>query len=1020
MVDRVLSSFGREHNQRIQEFCRTLVSGTLQEHASDDNVEIASEWCLRRFREHRFRETDAANVQNSMRQLVDKLTVHSQTEAAQYLHDQVIAFQRCRLNQDHTADAHAGVLRALLSLAWQPTRVPARIVRSLKAICDGRRSRLAHRVRTHSELECDRRVLLELELRQLAQSLSQDWENAWVDSGDLEEHRHVEADPIGNLDADEAGDDGRQNLFVAQYTYQLQSGRTACLPGRQDASASCCSAGTEDKDLLNTALDSVSCRKLFGFGSEACVFRSLPRVFADALSPLAELGATMYRFKTLCSGFQMLSSSIRDGCLQQAFAHTLQHGGFDVRALVGLCEGHRTSLRAPVHDVPAVFGLCWQSWMLQLESIVDQVMRHLEEWKHLYFSLAQDGMGSVCRPPSSSADARSTMALMHFVKRYQTALAVVEQVLDDVLAAVSCSCLQSAPFLWASISAETLIKLVARAAQSERTSELCGRWLVQLWAAACQPLVEAMSQWCVTGTRHDPYCEFWLCGEDRGLASVLIPPGVLHVGRHATSFLLCHEASIAVVGPQRSKLLSGRARDALLGSVPLISLSCHIPWDLLARRGVAEPIRSMSGPSIRQYLLGIVCDRRNGLLAHLNALRFVAFLERPDVLAPLLHKLFSYANRRACGLDWAGSLAIDLNSALMECFEFQSGALPMIRRSSIQEVQQLCALHLILSVTPEPCGTATHQHVGFELFSHLSVRYTVPAPLDRILCSKSTSSYSQLMCLLLRLKFSQSLLQEIDGLPVFGRAERRRHGRVPNVPARMLLLAGRCDFLRAEMAHFLQSLERYLRVNVIAAGTSRLERNLDRLASGVQQEEVRKKRGASRDGHLDFDCQDDEDDRLRHGDEEQDILDLVARIHAEQLQQLLQDSFLGPEARTVLDDAEHLLSLVISLRSCLSTVLEEIRLEQRASPCSALLADGGVDIAQNSDRLDVRPLTQTSAIDQTVESATASVARIHREFRNGVRYFLQVLSFSVARGSAQQVTSLCLQLNFNNFFSSED
>ena len=98
--------------------------------------------------------------------LLEKLRVHSQLDAADYLDEQLRSFMKCTLSSQYTLEPHAAILRAMLSLARSPTQVPGRVVRMLRGIYESRKKREKLQQRQAGEHAQDRKMLMELELQQ--------------------------------------------------------------------------------------------------------------------------------------------------------------------------------------------------------------------------------------------------------------------------------------------------------------------------------------------------------------------------------------------------------------------------------------------------------------------------------------------------------------------------------------------------------------------------------------------------------------------------------------------------------------------------------------------------------------------------------------------------------------------------------------------------------------------------------------------------------------------------------------
>ena len=72
------SAFSKEQRERVQEHLVRLVRGILQDQATSENIKTAVPWCSQRLNEHRYKDTDEAEVGRDFQGLLEKLRAHSQ------------------------------------------------------------------------------------------------------------------------------------------------------------------------------------------------------------------------------------------------------------------------------------------------------------------------------------------------------------------------------------------------------------------------------------------------------------------------------------------------------------------------------------------------------------------------------------------------------------------------------------------------------------------------------------------------------------------------------------------------------------------------------------------------------------------------------------------------------------------------------------------------------------------------------------------------------------------------------
>jgi len=235
---------------------------------------------------------------------------------------------------------------------------------------------------------------------------------------------------------------------------------------------------------------------------------------------------------------------------------------------------------------------------------------------------------------------------------------------------------------------------------------------------------------------------------------------------------------------------------------------------------------------------------------------------------------------------------------------------------------------------------------------------------------------------------------------------------MPQPLALLSNLAHECDLLRAKFAHFLGCLERHLLVDVIADATRSLDKQLLHMAEA---------------GPTQLRSSDD----LQPGEflaegrscgeaklEAFDAVERASRLHAGYLQRLQQECFLAPELGSVLADLEHIVGLAPQLHNVLEGLLRDLQHDEPAPltpvarESSDMLSVATQPAEMDEDALDLDSHEAAHAL----ATATVQVARIKKEFQNGVSFLHQALMYSVARGTRHRVADLCLQMNFNNYY----
>ncbi|CAE8627446.1 unnamed protein product [Polarella glacialis] len=1100
----VRSTFSKAQHEQIQEQLVRLVRGTLQQGATPENLATAVPWCNQRLREHRFLDTDSNEVNLEFRRLLEKLRAHSQLEAADYLKVQHAAFLRCKISRRYSLDSHAAVLRVLLLLARQPTQVPPRVVRSLRAICEGRRQRAAQQRLQVSEQAYDRKLLMELELRQVAEGSCHDWDAAWSGAPDWEDL--VPAEDWSELqgkhdgqeeeDVDEGEDDWDKEIEedkdVAEACPKVQHrglalprGSLPKQPWQQALAGDAKAVPVTEQAVVQMALQMLSGHvgELLEVAHDgqlrwralAMAHLSAPALDA-ALQPLAELGSALRQLRSLSSLLQAIAPPLGNSSpLRAALAQVLSE-----RSLLGIGvvaqlweaesllprkddghgddEGHLDGREAA--DKPQVFGLCWYSMGLELEELLSESAARLEKVE------AQMHTNNV----DSGLDEDAPVTLMRLVQQLEpqrrSVLAAL-QALDNALTALSRQCWELPSAGWPKASAEELLAHLSRAACSQDLSgnQASGAWLGPLWCGAARPLLRAMDEWGTVGEVHDPCGEFWGGCAEGQTEPDLMPRPVAIAGRQVRSLhgWSQNPRSAALSRPRGSAAELTSLRQCLGGCYPHAEVtdlatytssgsSCRrrpqafVPFEASLEARVLGPMRQISQAAARPLLLRVLEDGEHGLLRHLASLRLIAFLERESAVGPLMSRLFAQLRRmrRLPGSPLRGasdSLANELNAALAEGLDavaLGSGSRALRGRrqaDSSAHSATLCARHLVL-------GLAAKREAGLRVspaaasadpledpLDRLRLLYSVPPPLDRVLDAKAMQGYSAILALLLRVRYAQTALMEVHELPIFGFGSNGRLTGARQVES-LAPLARRCDLLRAELGHFLGCVESYIRRDVLQKESQALQKRLRLLAAEAGE--------GLTPGSLKFNAnlrlQSSSPSPEESGIDFHDTLERARQLHGEHLSRILQACLLAPELSSVLSDLERLLRVAVQLRDVLEKLLRKLpgfvaaqkqsqQLKEPGGGRRAAATEDGSEDEDGDETEDSRSEWTDVDVEETLraelESNTEKVARLQRDFRGGVRYLLQVLTLSVARGAAPQVASLCAQLNFSGFYTDD-
>lgn len=393
-------------------------------------------------------------------------------------------------------------------------------------------------------------------------------------------------------------------------------------------------------------------------------------------------------------------------------------------------------------------------------------------------------------------------------------------------------------------------------------------------------------------------------------------------------------------------------------------------------------------------------------------------------MAPIVALLFKRSQGDAQATVSNGAFAIELNAALAMGLDSGKNV-----KGSSPAVRSLCAQYLVLEHAVHDAPEKSHTQsvgLGSTPWGCVQIRYDAPPPLHHVLSPGSVRIYSAVMALLLRVKHAQAKLLQVHSLPLFGvydavrRAwpSKRRSSSV-SVPDRLMSFAHSCDLTRAGLSHFLGSLERYFRVDVLNERTRILEQQLRTLADLPDTRAAWKQ--PSRHGAV-----------VQSSRSPADVVECAVQLHDEFLLHVCQGCFLAPELSSVLADLEHLIDLALEMCEALDGLADHVHWPGKGcedqTQETALVVDAGAGGAGNVATANGEGPASEAAVskgprvswdagfDDALLAASAKIERIQREFQLGARYLVQVLTFSVARGENQQVARLCVHMNFNSFY----
>lgn len=1023
------SEFSRVRQNELQENCSRLVSAVLAEHASPENVVAAVEYCLGRFRKHQFVDTNEGEVDRDFTSIVEKLHIHSQLESAAYLSQRRAAFLACRLSQRHVGEVHAAVLRTLLLMAQTPLEVPLQTSRRLCDIGEKRKVRAALERRNAHERAHDRRVILELELKQVAEVASRDWDDAWANAPNLPDASevHQAMDLLNEPSLVSAPEEVSAIMdylpsaarpppktsklpsgFLPRPAWQLRASEAArkddcgVVPEQAVVEMAVQLLAGNPSELVEATCDG----REFHWRSFAVNHLS-QEALAGILQPLAELATTVCRLTVLPAVLQALSPPLMDVSLCRKLSCSLVEGRFNLSELGRVWQTCRSGSASPdslgsagggSRGTPAlILGLCWQGAGEALQDLLEDFAKELRGLQASFYCPDEDLQVSGARCPVCTL-----LQLERWLEPRSQCIQAVHGILNAALQGLPLHCKDRLPGEWPEIASGELLTHLATAlrgnvlAGSQSDAMSAVRWFGILWTGAMRPVLQTMDQWAATGEAHDPCGEFpglsdlWL---SQGVPPALLPHVVVSGGRQVHSLRAWAEDVAMQSAVQR------RCSKADITMARAVTASPFTPLEVVVGTAALRPAAQLAQAATRPFLARLLLDENRGLLHHFAALRLVAFLEREDVVAPFSNHLFQHVKRRT-PLDSAGdAVSSELNAALAESLEGKTdreGRQPLPLPGS--SARHLCGRHLALAVAPEG-GHKT----GVVTPGCIQIRYAAPPPFDRIIDASALTAYTSVLALLLRLRHAQSTLLSLHSLPLFGISSRlrrlwptvgacRRVGKEEReMPSPGLFpLAHMSDLLRAEMTHFLGCVERYLRTHAIHEASSALERSLLQLTERL---------GAD-DSSLSMDF---------------DVLEQARQLHAEYLQRLTQDCLLAPSLRSVLDQAEQLIGLAAELHSALEGLVQHLRQKDTADVSTEMGAESatGVDDVWEEFSLDLKSAESHRAIS----AVSAEVGRIQADFRQGAGFFLKVLMFSVARGgTAPRVSDLCFQMNFSSFY----
>ncbi|CAE7915507.1 unnamed protein product [Symbiodinium necroappetens] len=572
------SSFGRRQKERVREEFLKLVQGMLQGNGTADNVATALAWCLERVRDHKCMDTNSSEVKRDFSGLLEKLRVHSQLDAAAYLEEQFNSFMTCELRRQFTVEPHAAILRALLLLACSPTQVPGRVVRMLRGIYESRKKREQQQQRQAGEQAQDRKILMELELQQVADNACEEWEEAWS-IADLVMDETVSPRTAGSGSVSEASSEGlsdREQPWPEEILPEPSADDVALrgsdhgrlpLPHQpwQDALQEerflleKYFRGEDQEYLMALPLSEetllqIATQMLCGFYGEmvgpdsegTLRWRPLhlpglglgPEALEAPLKQLADFGSLLQELRSASALLETVAvpPPFAPRPLVESLAQGLKDGTVsDLTGLVRIWDLWRSGFLSQEPDRPEpvnAFGLCWQSMGLMLAEFLS---RFVEELQHFEASAPDPAMP------------RTLMRLLQLTEPWSEAADAVRNIFDTVLQAVHRRQKDSSAML-TSLMAEELLSALSCCVSSqslhclrpEAFREGVLRDLVsELWCGAARPLLRASEQWGSLGDLGELGASEFLSEE--GLPS-LLPPAVAGAGRSVAALRAWSEA----------------------------------------------------------------------------------------------------------------------------------------------------------------------------------------------------------------------------------------------------------------------------------------------------------------------------------------------------------------------------------------------------------------------------------------------------------------------------------------------
>eukprot|EP00439_Symbiodinium_sp_Y106_P073156 s1974_g13.t1 len=569
MADTARSSFGRRQKERVREEFLKLVQGMLQGNGTADNVATALAWCLERVRDRRCMDTNSSEVKRDFSGLLEKLRVHSQLDAAAYLEEQFNSFMMCELRSQFTVEPHAAILRALLLLACAPAQVPGRVVRMLRGIYESRKKREQQQQRQAGEQAQDRKILMELELQQVADNACEEWEEAWsiadlvmdetvsprsagsgsvseASSEGLSDHEQLDEEILPEPFADDVAlrgslDHGRLPLPRQPWQDALQEERFLLEKYFHG----------QDQDYLmalplsEESLLQAATQMLCGFygemvgpdshGNGNLRWRPLhlpglglsPEALESALKQLADFGSLLQELRSASALLEALAPPFAPRPLLESLAQGLKDGSVsDLTGLVRIWDLWRSGLlsQGPDRSEPVnAFGLCWQSMGLMLAEFLSRFVEELQQFE----ASAPD-----------PAMPRTLMRLLQLTQPWSEAADAVRNIFDTVLQAVHRRCQKDSSATLTSLMAEELLSALSCCVSSQSLhcppgpeafrEGLLRHLISELWCGAARPLLRASEQWGSLGDLGELGASEFL--SDEGLPA-LLPPAVAGAGR---------------------------------------------------------------------------------------------------------------------------------------------------------------------------------------------------------------------------------------------------------------------------------------------------------------------------------------------------------------------------------------------------------------------------------------------------------------------------------------------------------